>query len=228
MAAESIDRAAEFMGMLYADFKKLPEDRSYGDIQHGVVECFHRYKLSRFAMECGPRLMVTADQLVQVMDPNVRAEVLKEWKEFDVGFDLIIGAFARNLGWHGQASLLHISGQDGKVEPVSFPGVSAIGSGAENAQFWMSYRKHKLGYSVRRAAYHAYEAKLMAEKSAHVNERVEMQIARAGRGFSLRQDQQSLPDCPVSLPELEEMYKKYGPQSTRDLDPPDQAAKPIY
>ena len=95
--------------------------------------------------------------------------------------------------------------------------------------FWMSYRKHKLGVSVKRAAYHAYEAKLMAEKSAHVNERVEIIIANVDKSWNFSHDR--LPagdDCPVSLKELEKMYVRYGPQSTADLDPPNQGAKRTY
>ncbi len=228
VAAGSIDRASEFMAALHEGFKVLPADRTYGDVVRMAIHCFHGYKLSRFSMEIGPRLMFTYDQWFQMMDPEFRTSVLQEWTGFDIGFDLIVGSFARNIGSHGQALLLHVSGQEGKVEPVNFPGVCAIGTGAENARFWMSYRKHKLSVSVKRAAYHAYEAKLMAEKSAHVNERVEMLIARVGTHFSLRQDQPSLAGCPVSLPELGELYKKYGAQDTTDLDPLDQARKPIY
>jgi hypothetical protein len=192
VAAGSIDRASEFMAALHEGFKRLSADRTYGDAVRMAIQCFHGYKLSRFSMEIGPRLMFTYDQWFQVMDPKFRTHILQEWTGFDVGFDLIIGTFALNIGSHGQAFLLGVYGQEGKVEPANFPGVCAIGTGAENATFWLSYRKHKLGCSVRRAAYHAYEAKVMAEKSAHVNERVEMLIAKAGKHFSLRQDQQSV------------------------------------
>jgi hypothetical protein len=106
----------------------------------------------------------------------------------------------------------------GQVVPVNFPGIAAIGTGANNAMFWMSYRKHKLGVSVKRAAYHAYEAKLMAEKSAHVNERVEIIIANVEKNWNFSHDRPPVDnDYPVSLKELEAMYLKYGPQNTADM-----------
>ena len=216
VGAGSIDQAATFIDTLHRGMKQLPEDRSFGDIIRMAVACIHGYKLDRFSMDLGPNLMFTHDQWFQVMDPAFRAQILQAWVDFDLGFNLIVGSFAKNTGSHGQAFLFCISGF-GKIELMNFPGVCAIGSGAENASFWLSYRQHKLGYSVKRAAYHAYEAKLMAEKSPNVNECIEMLIARVGAHYSLRQDQPTVDGCPVSLEEMAEMYSKYGPQDTKPL-----------
>ena len=44
---------------------------------------------------------------------------------------------------------------------------------------WLSRRQHTLGLLPLRAAYHAYEAKLTGEGSAHVNEHIDLVVATA-------------------------------------------------
>jgi 20S proteasome alpha/beta subunit len=227
VAADSVDRAAEVIATIDEMASRLPKDRSYGEVLKSVVDSVHGYKADRFGSECGGNFIFNRDEWFQVMDPDFRAHILETWVNFDIGFELIIGGFSRKGDYYGQAFLLYVSPQ-GKVIPINFPGIAAIGTGADNAMFWMNYRKHKLSCSVKRAAYHAYEAKLMAEKSAHVNERVEIIIANVEKRWEVRQDRIPQDDCPVSLKELQEMYVKYGPQNTADLDPPDQGAKKTY
>jgi hypothetical protein len=207
---------------------RLPKDRSYGDVIKTVIDAVHGYKADRFGSECEPNFIFKRNEWFQVMDPAFRAHILQTWVNFDLGFELIIGGFSRKGDYYGQAFLLYVSPQ-GKVIPINFPGIVAIGTGANNAMFWMNYRKHKLGVSVKRAAYHAYEAKLMAEKSAHVNERVEIIIANVRKNWNFSHDRPPADnDCPVSMKELEAMYLKYGPQNTADLDPSDQGRKITY
>ena len=228
VAADSIDRAAEIIATINEMVCRLPKDRSYGEVIKTVIDAVHGYKADRFGAECGSNFIFKRDEWFKVMDPAFRSHILETWANFDLGFELIIGGFSQKGDYCGQAFLLYVS-PHGKVIPINFPGTAAIGTGADNAMFWMSYRKHKLGVSVKRAAYHAYEAKLMAEKSAHVNERVEIIIANVDKSWNFSHDR--LPagdDCPVSLKELEKMYVRYGPQSTADLDPPNQGAKRTY
>ena len=47
--------------------------------------------------------------------------------------------------------------------------------------FWLGYRNHHLGFPVRRAAYHAFEAKIMAESSPFVNESMDILVADSSR-----------------------------------------------
>ena len=53
------------------------------------------------------------------------------------------------------------------VHLCEFPGYSTIGTGGDNAQFWLNYRRQVLVINVKRSAYHAYEAKRMASKNPH-------------------------------------------------------------
>lgn len=78
-----------------------------------------------------------------------------------------------------RAHLIAISGQDGTLENGSFPGFWAIGTGAANAMFWLAHRGQMAAMRPLRAAYHAYEAKLMAEDAPNVNEHMDILIANA-------------------------------------------------
>jgi hypothetical protein len=79
-----------------------------------------------------------------------------------------------------------------------------------------------MGMTMRRAAYHAYEAKLMAEESAHVNKHVDMVIANSNRHWFLSshptRDRKLSRGAPVSLKQLQRWIEKYGPKDTSELD----------
>jgi hypothetical protein len=97
------------------------------------------------------------------------------WMEFDLGCDLIIAAFDDEK----KAYIFEANAKEHSVHHRTFPGFAAIGSGGDNALFWLSRRSHTLGLRPLRAAYHAYEAKLTAEGSAHVNEHLDVLVATA-------------------------------------------------
>jgi hypothetical protein len=102
-----------------------------------------------------------------------------------------------------------------------FPGYDTIGTGSENANFWLNFRGQVLGKSVKQSAYHAYEAKQMAAKAPSVNDQIEIVIVLPGeKSFHLTKDIQPTDGCPVSLGELQRMFKKYGPQKTEVLGHP--------
>jgi hypothetical protein len=118
-------------------------------------------------------------------------------------------------------ALLYYVGQysdvPGWVHPCEFPGFATIGSGATNANFWLNFRQQQLGLNPRQSAYHAYEAKVMASKAPTVNRNLELVIAFADRHYLLTEENTAMDGCPISMPEMNSMFKKYGPQETNDL-----------
>jgi hypothetical protein len=144
-------------------------------------------------------------------------KTLEEWRKFHLNVQLIVGTFD-NVG----QAYLYIVGQfEGTTKVVhlsEFPGYAAIGTGADNAHFWLNYRQQMLGLGLKRSAYHAYEAKRMAAKSPTVNDAIEIVVvSSSGKSFHLQEDNPKIEGCLVSLPELESMFKKYGPQETNEL-----------
>src|SRR5205807_2019836 len=104
--------------------------------------------------------------LTPLMTPD---KLLEEWHKFFLNIQLLVGTFERT----GHALLYLLSqdtDQNGRLLPkvvhlCAFPGYQTIGTGSENANFWLNYRRQVLGLSVERSAYHAFEAKKMAAKA---------------------------------------------------------------
>jgi hypothetical protein len=165
-----------------------------------------------------PRSNIPASSLIAAMamvPEAVRAQLEKEWEEFELGCDVMIGAFDNT----GQAVLVCQYSAEQAFHNATFPGYWAIGSGGPNAIFWLSYREHVLGMGLQRAAYHAYEAKLMAEGSAYVNEHTDILVATKGQHWTItthRPDEKT--DCPVSLAKLKEWRETFGASKTDSLD----------
>ena len=155
--------------------------------------------------------------------------VQEEWRLFWVDLHMIVGTF----DYTGQAHLYTV-GQydDGTGAPASkivtlreFPGFATIGSGGPNADFWLKFRGQSLSMTVRQSAYHAYEAKRMAAKSPTVNDSVDIAVIEAGgKAAHLTIERQEVKGCAVSLPELEALYKQFGPQKTDGLGFPKKSA----
>jgi len=58
----------------------------------------------------------------------------------------------------------------------------------------------------------------MAEQSPHVGkDDIEMLIVMPEMWYLLNEKNQSYETCPVSLPELRELVKKFGPSTTESL-----------
>jgi hypothetical protein len=151
------------------------------------------------------------------------AKVIEEWQRFSLNFHMVLATF----DFTGQA-LLYVIGQfldqNGgllakTVHLSEFPGCRAIGTGGDNADFWLHYRRQSLSLSVKQSIYHAYEAKRMAARAPTVNDNIEIAIVLPNeKHYHLTEDKPIIEGCPVSLPELERMFKKYGPQETlKDL-----------
>jgi hypothetical protein len=221
VAADRIEKAAELVAMIRIRLRSLAV-RNHGFIQHALNECVQDYRRQRMTYEVLPKHMVTLEQWLLPMDEALRQAVMHDWMVFDMNCSLIVGTFTDE----GQAILYEIPSvaaiqqEDGQVKMQfvnvsSFPGFCAIGTGAENANFWLCYRGHNLAHSPERSAYHAYEAKLMAESSPHVNEKIEMVIATAEGHVHLtdRKPQQG----EWSLATFKGMFEQYGPKSTEAL-----------
>jgi len=229
-AADQVDQAAILLPMINATLGQIPkEERSVGDFLRAVAQTLFMFRLEKFNLTIlpkygmppatiAPHSSVKPTALIEAMAAapvSIHAKLQEEWNSFTLGCDLIIGNFDRE----GQATLLYVPGDDPSFQNFSFPGYCAIGSGANNAMFWLSHRGHTLGMRLKRAAYHAYEAKLMAEGSAHVNEHLDITVATKGKYWTIsthRPNEQK--DCPIRLEDLKEWRKKYGPSPTGELD----------
>ncbi len=209
-AADSIDLAAEALPIMASQVAEVsPKDRSYGEIKRRITRAILAYKNERFAESILPRVWNHPEELKTGQIPqNVREMIDTEWKQFPLGFALVVASFDAN----GQAFLFTVD--DEWLRIFSFPGFAAIGSGAGNAMFWLSYRNHHLGLSVKHAAYHAFEAKIMAESSPFVNEKVDLLIAQKGKHIMLTDFKPDPPDPPFTIKELREMFALYGPRNT--------------
>ncbi len=222
VAADNIDGASELVPMMQRNLRALPR-REHGGIYDALHHAVRNYYNQRATYEVLPKFMLTYEDWASgKLDPTLRANVIEEWQHFYFGTQLIVGTFSDT----GQALLYFVRGYALKEKPdgstsvefvnsVSIPGFAVIGTGAANAEFWLGYRRHTLGLSPKRAAYHAYEAKLMAESSAHVNEVTDMVIATKSQCHHLTKQKPTSADW--SLEEFAELYKSYGPQSTQPL-----------
>jgi hypothetical protein len=227
-AAGDVSQAALLMPMISATLAQTPE-RSCGDILRGIIQTLFMFKTEKFNLmvlpkyglppaSIAPTATIHPSSLIAAMalaPPEIREKLEKEWYEFTLGCDLIIGAIDKT----GQAMLVYLYGDEDVIRNGSFPGYCAIGSGSLNAMFWLSHRAHVLGMGLKRATYHAYEAKLMAEGSAHVNEHLDMIVATKGKYWDLTTHKLSKhTDCPVNFAMLKEWYGEFGPKNTDKLD----------
>jgi hypothetical protein len=220
VAADRIDRAAELLPIMRTFVGQIPkEKRSYGDLFRALSMACFMYKGDRFTATELPKLRLPPE----IFDPrkapaDVNAKVDAAWNEYRIGCELIIAAF----DGRGQAFLFEMSGEDETLELMAFPGFCAIGSGAGKALFWLSHREHTMGMLPERAAYHAYEAKLMAEASAHVNEHLDIIVATANEHWFTTSHpvfgQTNPPEHPtINLPTLKNWFKRCSARSTEGL-----------
>jgi hypothetical protein len=213
VAAGKMDRAAELfktLGVFFSDDKGL---KGYGRLftsVHAAADCYKRirFKYDVLPLHAYPPQSIPDDFNEIHLSPSL----LAEWQQFDFGCQMIVGAFDTE----GKAMLFTVDGT-GEVGNSMFPGFTAIGSGLNNAMFWLSYRHHNLGFPVRRATYHAFEAKLMAEQSPFVNTQIDLVIASKEKNFSVTRHNPRPDGVPITIEELREMFLIYGPKETDDL-----------
>lgn len=217
VGADKIDRAAELFQVIM-DLSKVIHGGTerYGSIRETVGAAADLYKRVRFKLEVLPLFARIPQSLPDMFkDTDLTPGLLEAWRKFDFRCQMIVGAFNRE----GQTFLFYIDGT-GEIENFTFPGFAAIGSGLSNAMFWLSYRNHDLGFNIRRSAYHAFEAKIMAESSPHVNDRLDLLIAN-GDNWCLSSDnfpaKGNVPKELITIQELRDMFLIYGPKSTDDV-----------
>ena len=213
VAADHMDQAAELFKTIHLFLRELWAGKGYGGIFQAVHAASDVYKRVRFKYDVLPKYAHIPESIPDnFTDEQLGPALLEEWRNFYFGCQMIVSSF----DLEGKAYLFTIDGT-GEVINCTFPGFSAIGSGMNNALFWLSYRNHNLGAPIKRAAYHAFEAKIMAEKSPFVNEEIDMVIAKKGHHFILTKALPKPQGTPVTVAELREMFSVYGPKVTDDL-----------
>jgi hypothetical protein len=217
--AGDISRGAQLMPCLGTFIKEIPAgQKMFGKIQLAIAEGCFEYKQHLFTLIELPKLRLAPHTFSpnQKLDPELNEKIQAEWRKFDIGCDLVIAAFDDA----GRAYLFLALGREHEIRNVSFPGYAAVGSGAENAMFWLSRRQHTLGFPLLCASYHAYEAKLMAEGSAHVNKHLDIIVATATDHWMCTSHakltaEKEHPD--INLPALKKLFRKFGPKDTVKL-----------
>jgi len=215
----------EYGGELVSIIKDELRDgiKAAGKPTHSVIgtalnKSFHMLRSEHFRWDIFPQISIQA--VGTLIGPE---KLVEEWQRFFLDFQMLFATF----DFTGQAVLYLIGqflDQNGHLIPKTvhlyeFPGCRAIGTGGENADFWLHYRRQSLSLSVKQSIYHAYEARRMAARAPTVNDNVDIAIVLPGeKSYLLTEDTPVIDGCPVSLPQLEEMFKKYGPQNTiKDL-----------
>lgn len=220
VCADDVGNASELLGRICEQWANIPpQNRSYRMLRQGMQLAASEYRLYQFVASVLPRYPIDpkADWRVQAENLGLTEKLLDEWRNTQTGCELIVGS----LGLYEQGRTmfhLHFSNEAGEVTPLPSCGFWAIGSGAENALFWLAYREQGIGMSVKRSALHVYEAKLMAEHSPYVGrEDIELLIVTQDQWYHLTHKRRSADGCPVSLDELEELHREFGPSSTQSL-----------
>jgi hypothetical protein len=218
-AANKVDRAGELLSSIEKFLRELPQKRrSYGNIMRTIQDVCFGYKRERFCAHELPKLRLSPQEFDPARTPpHVEAKIQKRWDKFSLKCDLVIGAFTNQKG----AVLIQVLGDLAEPENMTTPGIATIGIGGGAAAFWLSRREQVFGNSPLRSAYHAYEAKQMAESSAHVNKHVDILVATNEDFWFSTSHPSGHPykKHPQINPEnLREVYGKHGPQDTSSLD----------
>lgn len=212
-AAGLMDRAAEFFKVIHLFLTDLQGPSGYGRLFQTVHGACDSYKRMRFKYDVLPKYAYLIPRLRDDFEESdLSPTLLKEWQGFDFGCQMIVSSF----DVEGKPYLFVADGT-GEVTNVTFPGFVAIGSGQDQAMFWLSYRNHNLEFSAKKAAYHAFEAKLMAESSPFVNDQLDLIIASKDKHHIATRANPKPDGIPVTVAELREMFLTYGPKETDDL-----------
>jgi hypothetical protein len=218
VAADQVDRASELLFAFAKWLKDIPKaERTYGAVVKTLASVCYGYKREKFTVHEFPKLRLPPKEMdPATVTPELNAIVQAQWEKFSIGCDLIVAAFCGD----GTVCFLQVNGLDHEICNIVFPGFGAIGAGSENAIFWLSQRQQTLGQLPLRAGYHAYEAKRMAEASAHVNEHLDIIVAtNEGHWFctthpSLHTEKEH-PE--INIKNLKRLWKRYSPRDTSKL-----------
>lgn len=213
-AAGRVDRAGEVLSSIDKFLLRIPEQtRSFGSIMRTVADVCFGYKHEKFIAHEFPKMRLAPKPIAATeMTLALDAKIQKRWDKYDLGCNLVIGAFCDK-----GACLIQVDGISLDVENMTIPGIAAIGAGSEAANFWLSRREQTFGNLPLRSAYHAYEAKLMAESSAHVNGHLDIIVASDHDFWFCTTHTSAHPykkHPQINLENLRELRAKYGPQDT--------------
>lgn len=214
VCADNCSHAAELLPCIGKHWKAMP-NRGVGHIENGLQMAVFEYKSNRFARDVIPNYPFdpSSDWQEQANKLGIRKELFKQWNNLSIGCQLLVGTFDMS----GMAQLYFVD-SDCRILPFTSSGFWAIGSGSDNALFWLAYRQQHLGMNLLRSAYHVYESKIMAEQSPHVGrDDINLLICSREKWWLLENRTPSFPDCPISLAKLKEAQEKFGPQGTDSL-----------
>lgn len=213
VCAGHVEMASELVSMFDQKYSEL-SPRTHGGIWTILNDIAHGHRAEHFSWDViRTRYTPFPGQILE----SQQNKLLEEWQAYDYGLCLLLGTFNDA----GMAHLYEVGAiRDeygvikGLVRPHLFPGHWAIGSGSYNATQWLNFRNQQLGLHPVQSAYHAYEAKIMASQAPTVNRNLEVVVATASGHYVLTEEHPELPGCPVSIPELKKMFKRYGPRDT--------------
>jgi len=215
VCAGRLEKSADLWPMIVREFSGLTV-RNHGGFLQKLNKAVIDHRAQHFQYDIiGPRHMVVPGQI----DDRQHESMMQDFQQYDIGASMLVGTFDDQ----GQSFLYYIGplyGVSGFVHLFEFPGHYAIGTGAYNAEMWLNYRQQVLGLSVKQSAYHAYEAKRMAARAPTVNDDIEILIAVPNQSFHLTRQEPEKSGCPISLTEMEELFKKYETPKTAGLGHP--------
>jgi hypothetical protein len=221
VSADNVGNASELLAGIYQQWAPYPpQSRGYNLIRLGMQRAVYEYKMYQFVTSVLPRYPIDPKEnwKTQAESLGLSEKLFEEFRQTQTGCELIVGTIGLYDNKERYMCHLLYADESGEVTPFPSSGFGAIGSGAANALFWLSYREQNLGMSVKRSALHVYEAKLMAEHSPHVGrDDIELLIVTPGQWYQLTHKRRTVNGCPVSLDELEELHRKFGPSSTESL-----------
>ncbi len=215
VAAGRVDRAGEVMSSIDKFLARIPKpERSFGVIMRTISEVCFGYKHEKFIAHEFPKMRLPPIAMDPAMvTPELDAKIQKQWEQYTLGCDLIIGVFCNNNG----ACLIQVDNSSLDIENQTIPGIATIGVGSEAASFWLSRREQTFSESPLRSAYHAYEAKRMAESSAHVNEHLDILVATIDDFWFCTTHTSGHPykkHPEINVENLKQLWVQYGPQNT--------------
>ena len=212
VCADRLERAADLFPLVRDSLKAIQEPRSHGAMLQALNEAVHKHRSDHFKWDVVfTRYAIGGQILAERQD-----RLYEEWGNYDVGAQILLGTFD-NEGFARLYYLGQFDGIPGLVHTIAFPGFISIGTGSPNATMWLNYRRQNFALNVKRSTFHAYEASLLAAKAPTVNVDIEMLIATSTGACHYSRDGTSHQGSGISLSELANLFKKYGPQSTEDL-----------
>jgi hypothetical protein len=218
VAAGSLSVAAEMFHTITAGLDKIKDaNRNHGTIWKSINNAVNGVRSEKFFWEVLQNEHIIQNEIIGRIFANDPVKIQEAWAHYYIGADLVIGTFD-NSG----AALLYYVGwfadKPGLVHFVQYPGHHSIGTGSPNATQWLNFRNHAGNCGVKRAAYHAYEASKMAAAAPTVNNQIEITIATKNNSTYIAKDRYYPGWYGISFSELEELYRKYGPQSTEGIE----------